>query len=105
MHDVDAAFAAGDYLSAARHLPPDNWRYWASLGLIGHVADAAGELTRFKDPDTSFFSGVASWIAGDNDRARDVLERCQGEHARRLLELIRKRPITVLAQLPWNRRG
>jgi len=105
MRDVDGAFAAGDYLSAARRLSPDTWQYWASLGLIGHSADVAQELTRFKDPDASFFSGVASWIAGDDDRARHVLAQCQGEHARHLVDLIAKRPITVLAQLPWNRRG
>ena len=105
MQDVDGAFAAGDYLSAARHLSPDSWQYWASLGLIGHSADAAQALTRFTDPDAVFFGGVASWIAGDDERAREVLGRCEGEHARRLVSLISKRPITVLAQLPWNRRG
>ena len=105
MHDVEGAFAGGDYLSAARHLPSETWQYWASLGLIGHPADAAAALTRFSNPDAAFFSGVASWIAGDDDRARQVLGRCPGAHARRLLELIAQRPITVLAQLPWNRRG
>jgi hypothetical protein len=105
MQDVDRAFAAGDYLSAARNLSPDTWQYWASLGLIGHPADAAGALSRFTHPEAAFFSGVASWIAGDDDRARYVLTRCQGAHAQRLVELMAKRPITVLAQLPWNRRG
>lgn len=105
MRDVDGAFAAGDYPSAARRLSPDTWQYWASLGLIGHSADVTQELARFKDPDAAFFSGVASWIAGDDERARHVLGRCQGEHARRLVDLIAKRPITVLAQMPWNRRG
>jgi hypothetical protein len=105
MHDVDGAFAGGDYLSAARHLAPDTWQYWASLGLIGHQADAVNALARFTDTDATFFSGVASWIAGDDDRARHVLGRCEGSHARRLVDLITKRPITVLAQLPWNRRG
>jgi len=105
MQDVDAAFAAGDYLSAARHLSPDTWQHWASLGLIGHPADAADALTRFTNPEAAFFSGVASWIAGDDDRARSVLTRCQGAHAQRLVELTTKHPITVLAQLPWNRRG
>lgn len=105
MHDFDGVFAAGDYVSAARHLPPDSWQYWASLGLIGHPADAVDALARFTDPDASFFSGVASWIAGDDDRARHVLGRCEGAHAQRLLDLMAKPPITVLAQLPWTRRG
>ncbi len=105
MHEVDGAFAGGDYLSAVRQLSPDSWQYWASLGLIGHPADAAGALARFTHPDAMFFSGVASWIAGDDDRARHVLGRCENAHARRLLNLIVKHPITVLAQLPWNRRG
>ena len=105
MNDIVEAFAGGDYLSAARGLPSDSWQYWASLGLIGHPVNAAEELRRFPDPDARFFAGVSSWITGDDDRARDLLARCPGEHARRLLELIAKRPITVLAQLPWNRRG
>jgi glycosyl transferase family 1 len=105
MHDVDGAFAAGDYLSAARDLPPDTWQYWASRGLIGHPAHAADALGRFTNPEAAFFSGVASWIAGDDDRARGILSGCPGVHAERLVELISKRPITVLSQLPWNRRG
>jgi len=105
MHDADGAFAAGDYLSAARHLSSDTWQYWASLGLLGHPADTADALSRFPDPDATFFSGVSSWIAGDDDRACHVLGRCERAHARRLLDLIVKRPIAVLAQLPWNRRG
>jgi hypothetical protein len=105
MQDADAAFTAGDYLSAACHLSSDSWQYWASLGLLGHPADAAEALTRFTEPSAAFFSGVASWIAGDDDRAQYVLARCEGAHARRLEDLIAKRPITVLAQLPWNRRG
>jgi hypothetical protein len=105
MHSALDAFSGGDYSSAARGLPADSWRYWASFGLIGHPINAAEELQRFSDPDARFFAGVSSWIAGDDDRARHLLGRCPGEHARRLLELIAKRPITVLAQLPWNRRG
>jgi len=105
MQDVDGAFAAGDYLSAARHLSPDTWQYWASRGLIGHPADVADALSRFTNPEAEFFSGVASWIAGDDDRAHRVLSRCRGAHAERLVDLISKRPITLLSQLPWNRRG
>lgn len=104
LHPLDV-FAGGDYLSAARHLTPDTWQYWASFGLMGHPADAAGALQRFAEPDAAFYSGVASWIAGDDDRALRVLDRCESDHARRLLALIRRRPITVLAQLPWNRCG
>jgi hypothetical protein len=105
MHGALDAFSGGDYLSAARSCPSDSWQRYASLGLIGHPLNAAQELQRFSDPDALFFSGVSSWIAGDDDRACQVLAGCPGAHARRLLELIVKRPITVLAQLPWNRRG
>jgi hypothetical protein len=105
MLDVGGAFAGGDYLSAARHLASGSWQSWASLGLIGHPADTADALTRFQNPEATFFSGVASWIAGDDDRARHILARCGDPHAQRLVDLIAKRPITVLAQLPWNRRG
>jgi hypothetical protein len=105
MPDLIDAFAGGDYLSTARQFPADDWRYWASLGLIGHPTDAASELERFEDPRAAFFSGVASWIAGDDSRARHVLARSDGEHARRLVDFIGNRPVRVLAQLPWNRTG
>lgn len=105
MGDAPDAFARGDYLAAARHSTPDSWHYWASLGLIGHPADAAGALEKFPHPEAAFYSGVASWIAGDDDRALHVLERCDGDHARRLTTMIRRKPIAVLAQLPWNRGG
>jgi hypothetical protein len=105
MRDTADAFAGGDYLSVARHASQDTWQYWASLGLMGHPANAASELERFGGADAAFVSGVASWIAGDDDRARGVLGQCEGEHARRLHSLISRRPITVLGQLPWNRSG
>src|SRR5688572_570020 len=105
MDDAADVFAGGDYLSAARQSSPDAWQHWASLGLMGHPSDAAAALQQFTGAQATFFSGVASWIAGDDDRARHVLARCPGEHARRLAHLIAKDRITVLAQLPWNRRG
>src|SRR4029453_17287431 len=102
MQDVDGAFAAGDYLSAARHLSPDTWQYWASRGLIGHPADVAGALSRFTNPAGVFCSGVTSRSPGADDRGHRVLSRSPGTHAERLAGLIPKRPITVLSQLPWN---
>ena len=80
------AFTRGDYLSAARHLPPDTWQYWATLGLIGHPADASAALQQFPDAEAVFYSGVAAWIAGEDDGAVHILEGCEGEHARRLRE-------------------
>lgn len=44
-------------------------------------------------------------MAGEDERALSVLDRCDSEHARNLASLIRRLPITVLAQLPWNRSG
>jgi hypothetical protein len=99
------AFARGDFLSVARDRAVDTWQYWASLGLLGHPADAAATLQQFKDPDAAFYSAAASWIAGDDDRALHALERCTGDHAQRLAQLIRRQPITVLGQLPWARGG
>jgi hypothetical protein len=105
MDDDADAFAGGDYLSAARQCSADTWQYWASLGLVAHPTDAAGALQRFAHPHAAFFSGVASWIAGDDDRARHILAGCENAHARRLADLIGRGRITILAQLPWNRRG
>jgi Fis1-like tetratricopeptide repeat protein len=105
MPTVQDAFARGDFLSVARAGAGDTWQYWASLGLLGHPADAAGALQRFAHSDAGFYSAAASWMAGDDDRALHGLDRCDGEHARRLAALIRRRPITILAQLPWGRTG
>jgi hypothetical protein len=99
------AFTRGDYLSAARHLTPDTWQYWASLGLIGHTSEVSQALEQFADADAVFYSAAASWIAGDTARALRLLERCDGDHAQRLGGLISRAPITVVAQLPWNRSG
>jgi hypothetical protein len=102
LHD---AFASGDYLSAARQSPRDSWQHWASLALLGRPHAAIEELSRCGGDEAAFYTAVARWMAGDDDAALDGLHRLRSEHAQRLAALVRKQPITVLAQLPWNRGG
>lgn len=98
-------FDRGDYLAAARDLPQDDWRHWASLAAIGRSQGVADELVRFADQGAQLHAGIAAWIDGDDERAIALLRGATGEHAARLLALIERQPITVLAQLPWNRSG
>ncbi len=100
-----SSFDRGDYVAATRELPEDEWRYWASLAAIGRTRGVADELVRFADPGAQLHAGIAAWMEGDDERAVALLRGATGEHASRLVALIERRPITVLAQLPWNRSG
>jgi hypothetical protein len=51
---------------------------------MGHPSDAAAALQQFTGAQATFFSGVASWIAGDDDRDQwdvDPLEQPAGTGA------------------------
>src|SRR6476660_513691 len=98
-------FDRGDYLAATREFPQDEWRYWASLAAIGRTHGVADELVRFADAGAQLYAGIAAWMEGDGERAVALLRGTTGEHASRLAALIERGPITVLAQLPWNRKG
>lgn len=104
-HNTLDAFDRGDYLTAARQLSPDCWQHWASRAALGATANVTDALVGFDDPGAQFFAGVAAWMERDDERAIALLRKAQGEHARRLLDLIERRPLTVLTQLPWNRSG
>jgi hypothetical protein len=100
-----SALSDGDFLTAARRFPPDQWEHWASLALIGRPEGALDALPRFTTPEVRFYLGAAAWMAGDDDYALHLLAGCPGEHAARLAALISKAPIIVAAQLPWARGG
>src|SRR5258705_4258471 len=99
------AFERGDHLSAARQLSPDHWQHWASLAALGCTSGTTDALLRFEQPDARFHAGIAAWMEGDDERAVALLRQATGEHAANLAGLIERRPVTVLAQLPWTRGG
>ncbi|MCG8547873.1 MAG: hypothetical protein MJE12_27065 [Alphaproteobacteria bacterium] len=103
--DIAESFARGDYHRVAATGPADRWETHAALALCGNIPPALDGLRRFDCPEARFYEGVAQWLAGNEDAAARLLEGCEGEHARNLLALIRKPKISVLAQLPWLRRG
>ena len=102
LHDP---FAAGDFLAAARSESRESWQYWAAMALVAGAPDALAELERRTEGEAPFYAGVAAWMAGDDERALAHLDRVGSPHARRLAVLIRRRPISVCAQLPSNRSG
>ena len=98
--DTAALFDAGNYSEIALSGDDGRWQYYASLGLIGASDRALDGLARFGCDEARFYTGVTLWIRGDAPLAEVYLQTCQGEDARRLLELIRKPCIDVLTQAP-----
>ena len=94
-----APFAAGNYAAAALQGGPDDWQTHAALGLIGKSKEAIRGLNRFDHPEARFYSAVASWMEGDEQRAIGLLKEAPGTHAQNLLTLLRKKKINVLTQL------
>jgi hypothetical protein len=101
----ESAFTDGNYhrVAASRH--EKRWQTYAALGLCGNIAPALQGLAGFDSPEARFYEGVIHWIDGDEDAAARLLEQSDGEHAARLLALIRKRRINILSQLPWSQFG
>src|SRR5262249_49258044 len=93
-------FRGGNYATVAMRGSREDWRTFAALGLIGKTEEALAGLARASDPEAVFYSAVTSWIGGDGERAAALLETLSTAHARRLLALIRKPCVEVLAQLP-----
>lgn len=92
------AFERGDYATIALHGSPEDWQTHAAHGLIGNAEKALAGLAAFDHPEARFYRGVTYWIDGREKEAAKILASCEGAHAQRLLELIRKPKIRVLAQ-------
>jgi hypothetical protein len=103
----EALFQQGNYAAAARDGDDAGWEKFAALGLVGLPQAALAGLARFDGPEPAFYAAVTRWIDGDDDGAARGLESLAAghAHARRLLALIRKPRLRVLAQLPWTRTG
>src|SRR5262249_36938402 len=94
---------AGNFVRAVAAGDPGDWAPYAALGLVGRTDLAVPGLERIDAPEARFYQGVAHWIDGDDARAERSLAAVDTPHARRLLELIRRPQIRVLAQLPWRK--
>jgi hypothetical protein len=99
-HAAANLFRQGDYATVALTGSRGDWRTFAALGLIGKTEEALEGLGGGDDPEPLFYEAVAHWIGGDGERAATLLEQIAAPHAQRLLALIRKPRIDVLAQLP-----
>ncbi|NKB57019.1 MAG: glycosyltransferase [Alphaproteobacteria bacterium] len=102
---LDQSFANGNYHRVAASGRTDRWQTFAALGLCGNTAPALDGLARFDEPEARFYEAAVHWIDGNEDAAATRLEDCEGEYAARLLAMIRKRRIQILAQLPWSQFG
>jgi hypothetical protein len=100
-------FGQGNYAAAARDRDDAGWRKFAALGLVGLARPALEGLAHFEGDEPAFYAAVARWIDGDDDGAVRGLQPLADRHAhaRRLLALVRKPRLRVLAQLPWTRAG
>jgi len=104
-HNPIDHFGAGNYAEVAKAGTPDEWTTHAAWGLIGKSREAIEGLQRFNHPEARFYLAVSHWMNGQDDRALGLLEGISTPHARKLLALIRKPQIQVLAQLPYTRRA
>jgi hypothetical protein len=95
-------FAEGNYVMAAWKAHPSEWQKFAAMGLIGKTMEAIEGLSHFAGQEPSFYSGVATWIGGDDAAAAKILEQIPTAHSKNLLALIQKPKIRVLTQLPWS---
>ena len=93
------AFSRGDYHTAASDIS-GRWESHAAMVLCGKIPQALEALSEFDNPEARFYEAVGYWLCGDEGRSISLLEKCEGEHSRNLLRLIRKPTVTVLAQLP-----
>jgi hypothetical protein len=96
---IPRLFSQGNFAEVALKGYPNHWETFAALGLVGKSRAAIEGLNRFDHDDARFYSAVASWIDGDEATAARGLRNIPNDHARRLLGLIRKPRIQVLAQL------
>jgi hypothetical protein len=102
---VREAFHAGDFVTAALKGESDQWESHAARGLIVDPHEGIRRLTAFDLPEARFYSAVLSWMAGDEDRACRELKVLSSPHAVNLLNLIKKRHIHVLSQIPRTNGG
>lgn len=101
--NIEDYFSRGNYVAVAMNSRPDDWRYYAALGLLGRTNEAIEGLEQYDHQDARFYSAVACWMGGDDEQAVRLLQSIQTAHARNLLQLILKPRIVVLAQWPWLR--
>lgn len=101
--DFARLFEAGNYALVAQQGDREDWRTYAALGLVGKAGEALTGLAKFAGPLPEFYVAVAHWIDGNDAAALAGLERSPLPHAQRLLALLKKPHIEVLAQWPWNR--
>ena len=100
---LQARFDVGDYAGVALHGTPEDWRYYAALGLIGKTREAQEGLQQFEGDAVRFYEAVTCWIGGEDVEAMRLLTPLTLPHAQNLLALIRKPVLRVLTQWPANR--
>ncbi|MDC0065910.1 hypothetical protein OAK15_05575, partial [Verrucomicrobia bacterium] len=95
-------FLSGNFCSAAGSSLVDGLHNSAAMGLIGRVQPAIAGLEKEDSDEARFYLGAALWIEGTELEAVDVLTHCNLPQAKRLLALIRKPQINILAQTVWE---
>lgn len=102
---IDKLFNEGNYTAVALAKDPEEWQTYAAFGLVGKAKQAIEGLQNFNNTEAGFYSAVASWIDGDDERAGYLLKNIHTPYAQNLLSLIQKPQINILAQIGWTRGG
>ncbi len=95
-------FTNGNYCGTAGLSAGPEWEHYAALGLIGHSKPAIAGLQQFDSPQSRFYLGASLWIEGNDTGAVEILNSCALPEANRLINLIKKPQIDVLAMSVWG---
>jgi hypothetical protein len=98
--DLSTLLESGNYAALALGDQFDPWEYYAAHGLIGKAKEALDGLARFSHPEARFYTAVACWVDWDEGSATEILRSLRSPQTQRMLALIGKRQIHVLAQVP-----
>jgi predicted O-methyltransferase YrrM/tetratricopeptide (TPR) repeat protein len=99
--EIEHLFAGGNYSDVALLGREDDWRTHAARGLVGLTAKGIEGLEAFDLPEARYYQGVAHWIGNDEESALRCLSSLRGGMVDALVRLIKKKQISVLAQLVW----
>jgi GT2 family glycosyltransferase/glycosyltransferase involved in cell wall biosynthesis len=102
---VNPTFVKGNYAAIALAQDSEKWETYAAQAMLGRTDEALEGLARFDHAQAGLYTGVAHWMAGNDDQAIEILSAVPTSHAHNLCALISKPKLQVLTQWGWTRIG